>query len=127
MFYRTESEPVANSVAGITARQRSRYRTQALATVSAIGQVVYAVRMPDGTIKIGHTARADRRLSQLHGEPLAVMFGTRVDEQDIHARLSGHVHHGREWYYPTPGVMAVVDEMRASMGMDPISQEARRA
>jgi hypothetical protein len=115
------SEPVANAVAGISLGQRSRYRTQALAALSQVGEVVYAMRVAGGLVKIGHTTQAGRRRAALKGEILAVTFGSRTDEQAIHARLADHIHHGREWYYPTPGVMAVVNEMRAAMGMDPLA------
>lgn len=90
------------------------------AALRAFGEVVYAVRCGD-VVKIGHTTDLAVRLRQLHGEIIAFRQGTYDDEQTLHARLVDHLHHGREWYYPTPGVMAVVNEMRATIGLDPIA------
>ena len=89
------------------------------AALRALGEVVYAVRCGD-VIKIGHTANLAIRVNHLHAdEVLAFVPGTRDDEQQLHARLADHGHHGREWYYPTPGVLAVVNEMRERLGLEP--------
>lgn len=91
------------------------------AALRAVGAVVYAVRCGD-VIKIGHTRNLAQRCNKLQAdEVLAIRPGTYEDEQAIHARLVGHLHHGREWYYPTPAVVTVVNEMRASLGMDPVA------
>jgi hypothetical protein len=93
-------------------------RTEALA---AVGPVVYALRCGD-TIKIGHTKNLVWRIYKLHAdELLAFRPGVLEDEQAIHADLLEHLHHGREWYRPTPAVMAVVNEMRAELGLDPVA------
>lgn len=94
---------------------------QARRALTTIGEVVYAIRCPDGVIKIGHTTQLQARCYQVGGELLAFMFGSYDDEQSLHARLAGHLHHGREWYYPTPGVMAVVNEMREAFGLAPVA------
>lgn len=87
----------------------------------SVGEVVYAMRVGD-LIKIGHTGNLAQRLTQLGAtEVLAFAPGTYADEQALHQRLTGHVHHGREWYYPTPGVLTVVNEMRGRLGLDPIA------
>lgn len=91
------------------------------AALLALGPVVYAVRCGD-TIKIGHTRDLSNRMSGLHAdELLAVMPGTYDDEQALHARLVDHRHHGHEWYYPTPGVLAIVNEMRDRIGLQPVA------
>lgn len=91
------------------------------AALRSIGEVVYAVRVGD-LVKIGHTHDLANRVSGLHAtEVLAFMPGTYDDEQALHQRLAAHVHHGREWYYPTPGVLAVVNEMRETLGMEPLA------
>lgn len=91
------------------------------AAMRAFGSVVYACRLPDGVIKIGHTGDLATRTRAIGGELLAFVPGTFDDEHAIHARLADHVHHGREWYFPTPGVLAVVNEMRARLGMEPVA------
>lgn len=93
----------------------------ALQTLGKLGAVVYAMRVTDGVIKIGHTSRPGKRRNEIAGEILAFRFGSRVDEQLIHASLKAHRHHGYEWYYPTPEVMAVVNDMRADLGMEPLA------
>jgi len=105
---------------------------RALTTASALralGPIVYAVRLTDGLIKIGHSADFAQRRRCIGGhssEMLAVIPGaTRADEQAIHAQLTDHVHHGREYYNPTPGVLQVVNRMREQIGLDhPVTQEA---
>lgn len=91
------------------------------AALRALGAVVYAVRVGD-VIKIGHTTDLANRVSGLHAdEVLAFAPGTYDDEQELHARLTEHLHHGREWYYPTPAVLAVVNEMRERLGLEPVA------
>jgi len=73
-------------------------------------------------VKIGHTTDLAARYRTLHAtEVLAFTPGTLADEQALHDSLADHVHHGREWYYPTPGVMAVVNEMRDALGLEPVA------
>ena len=89
--------------------------------MSALGEVVYAVRVGD-LIKIGHSANMAQRLLALGAtEVLAFKLGNYADEQAIHRRLVDHVARGKEWYYPTPGVLDVVNEMRTALGMDSIA------
>jgi len=86
--------------------------------------VVYAFRTRDGLIKIGHTKDIAQRAGSLGGglrSLLALKPGTYADEQEIHRSLKGRAARGRE-YYPAddPAVLAVVNEMRAAMGFEPI-------
>ena len=91
------------------------------AALKAVGAVVYAVRVRD-LVKIGHTADLANRVSGLHAtEVLAFRPGTRDDEQAIHAQLVDHLAHGREYYRPTPEVMAVVNDMRERIGLEPVA------
>lgn len=99
---------------------RDRDRVAALRTMNAAGSMVYAIRTPDGLIKIGLSTDLATRRRHIGDEMLAVMFGDHVAEQAIHDQLSGHAHHGREWYYPTPEVLAVVNDMRARVGLEPL-------
>lgn len=94
-----------------------------MALMDAMGSVVYAARLADGTIKIGWTEHFGDRLRSLKSyvgqdvELIGFRFGDRDDEQAIHASLTAHVHHGREYYNPAPEVLAVVNEMRESLNM----------
>jgi hypothetical protein len=90
------------------------------AAMRAVGDVVYAVRVGD-LVKIGHTGDLAARFNRLGAvEVLAIAPGSVEDEQQLHHRLADHLHHGREWYYPTPGVLAVVNEMRERLGQAPL-------
>lgn len=99
---------------------RGHNRTQHL---NALGPCVYAVRTPEGLIKIGHTSRLGYRVSGLGGVESIIglrLGGTWDDEQAIHDHLDGEAVQGREWYTDTPPVVAVVNEMRSEMGMPPL-------
>lgn len=87
----------------------------------SVGDVVYAARVGD-VVKIGHTTDLASRLRAIGAdELLAFTPGSYADEQALHRRLVDHVHHGREWYFPTPGVLAVVNELRSSIGLEPLA------
>ena len=89
----------------------------------AIGPVVYAIQTKDGLIKIGWTSDLARRSGQVgYGQRAIIGFmrGDLADELAIHARLKGLAVRGREWYPWHSQVLAVVNEMRAGWGIDPI-------
>lgn len=93
----------------------------------SLGTVVYAARLADGIIKIGWTEHFERRLHDLkHAvgqdvELLAFKSGAYADEQAIHATLIAHRVPGKlEYYQPHPDVIAVVNAMRCTLGMEPI-------
>ena len=103
---------------GITGLNETRLRNEALRGLQGDGLILYAVRCPDGVIKIGATGDVARRLKHIdHAEILALRYGTRADELAIHHSLKAHRHHGREWYHPTPEVLAVVNDMRDDFGL----------
>ena len=88
--------------------------------MEAIGGGVYAVKAPDGTIKIGYTGNLKNRLSGLGGfkNILALdLCGTWDDEQAIHARLEGLSVKGREWYPPCDEVLGEVNTMRDRLSL----------
>lgn len=94
------------------------------AAMKALGSVVYAARLEDGTIKIGWTEHFENRLRWLANhlgqdvELLGFRSGGYDDEQDIHASLVRHRLDGRrEYYHPTSEVMAVVNKMRSGLGL----------
>lgn len=107
-------------------RSPSRWET-AEASPNAIardvGPVIYAMRQPGGIIKIGHTANIANRISSLGGwkHLIALKPATRADELALHKTLRAHVHHGREYYNATPEVLAVVNDMRSALRLDPIA------
>lgn len=113
-------------------RSRWEYRTPSKAHASAEyhelhGSLMYAVRFPDGTIKIGHTGQIARRLTNLikdgGGMPdvLAIKPGTMEDEAAVHEHLKPHRRHGNEWYHPHPDVLALVNQWRADLGREPVA------
>jgi hypothetical protein len=87
--------------------------------LKAVGPVLYALRLNDGVIKIGFTTNLARRIDEFDEQPevLAIKAGTRDDETALHLSLASHVHHGHEWYNPTPVVMAVVNHWRTGLGL----------
>jgi hypothetical protein len=97
---------------------------QRATAMRALGSVVYAARLADGTIKIGWTEHFDERLHWLKHyvqqdvELLAFRCGaTYEDEQAIHATLVPHRARGREYYEPTAEVLAVINDMREEIGL----------
>ncbi len=98
--------------ANIEKREQSR----AVRAVTALWpSVVYAVRFPDGTFKIGcstNLAARHRKFRAKGGEIVGFMAGDFDDERAIHQSLHHAVMRGREWYHPEPEVLAVVNEMR---------------
>lgn len=87
-------------------------------------ELVYAIKMPDGIIKIGWTKNISERRRPLttdYDAILAVLPGSYDDEQAIHDRLAKHVARGREYYHPHAEVLACVNELRSKVGVEPIA------
>ncbi len=94
--------------------------------ISALGVVLYAIRVEGGLIKIGSTKDLYARWRQLKRsdgavEVLAFRFGSRNDERDLHRTLAEHAEHGREYYRPEPAVLAIVNRWRHDLGRAPIT------
>jgi hypothetical protein len=93
--------------------------------MEALGDVVYAIRLPDDTIKIGWTTNlAQRKRSwRMPGNTgiLAVKPGTCDEEQAIHQRLTAYLQRGREYYHPTPEVLAEVNSLRDAVGLEHVA------
>ena len=101
-----------------TPKRRGRVRTQAIRAMTNGESVVYALRLLDGTIKIGCTRDLPkRRTAYDRSEILAFRFGSLEDEQAIHAALVPHRARGREYYHPTPEVLAVINDMRSDFNL----------
>lgn len=93
----------------------------------ALGPVLYAVRLDDGVIKIGCTINLLKRVATIRStehsttvELLAFMPGDVAAELALHRQLTAHRARGREYYRATAEVMAAVDRMRATVGMEPL-------
>ena len=102
---------------------RGIYNTQQKPALDALQHgesMLYAMRVDDGLIKIGCSRDIAKRRQWLVGEILALKPGDFDDEREIHRSLTAHVHHGREWYNPTPEVLAVVNELRRYFKLQPI-------
>lgn len=87
-------------------------------------ELIYAIRCPGGTIKIGYTRELlnrRRHFDSAFKAILAIKPGTYADEQALHAQLRESVAHGREYYHPTPEVLAFINDIRADLGVDPIA------
>lgn len=93
------------------------------ALAQQVPPTLYAVHLDDGTIKIGHTRKLDRRLAKLGGikNLLALKPGTRQDENEIHQQLQPHRAHHREYYEPTKEVFALINQWRTGMNLKPIN------
>lgn len=107
----------------VTAEQdRKRVIAESLRDLRGV-EVVYAIRCPDGLIKIGYTSDLPARRRQLTSDPaaiLAVKPGTYDEEQQVHADLRASCARGREYYHPTPEVLGYVNTIRAGYGLGPI-------
>lgn len=100
---------------------RQPFRPESLHELSReIGPALYALYMDDGLMKIGYSQDVILRVRKLGGEVLAIRSGTYEEEQEIHRGLKAYRAKRREYYYPVPAVIAVVNEMRAIVHLDPI-------
>lgn len=100
-------------------------QTAIYALTKHFGPLLYAVRLSDGTIKIGRSGNLRKRFNELwHArrvrvvEFLAYRVGSLADERETHRMLADHVAYGREFYHPTAEVMAVVDSWRRDLGIE---------
>lgn len=120
--YADDDSPVHLRVTGGRTHHEKIEQGEALDAIFGNQQVLYAIRIKGGVIKIGCSAQIRKRRNWIQGvEILALVPGDFDQEAAIHAQLAAHVHHGREWYNPTPEVLAVVNDMRAEFNLDPIA------
>ena len=98
------------------------YKRAAMGPIlDALGEVVYAIRAKDGTLKIGYTSDLFQRCQQVGngiGSIIAWHPGTLADEQEVHRSLDGRAVHGREYYpWDDEQVLAVVNQWRDNLGL----------
>lgn len=105
-----------STVSRMTPGERGERRA-AIQAVQAGRSMIYAAELQGDIVKIGCTRNVYARMSTLQGELLAFQFGSYEDEQALHRDLRPHLAHGREYYYRTGRVMAVVNGMRSDYGL----------
>ena len=87
-------------------------------------ELIYAIRLPDGIIKIGHTRDLTARRRHFNSDfdaILAIKPAPYEEEQAVHVQLKASVAKGAEYYYPTPEVMDYINGLRAALGAEPIT------
>ncbi|MDG4784339.1 hypothetical protein O7626_00430 [Micromonospora sp. WMMD1102] len=122
-LFRSAANKYYHRQAATAEQDRKRLIHEALRDLTGT-EVIYAIRCPDGLIKVGHTADLASRRRAYGSDPsivLAVRPGTLAEEQAIHVRLRPSVAHGQEYYHPTPEVLAFVNEIRTSCGVEPVA------
>lgn len=116
-----EDEPSRPS-AGRRVMVEKHDQARAIMALTAGMQVVYALRLTDGTIKIGCTSNLAKRRNHYVGcEVLGFRPGDFEDEAEIHRTLKPHRARGFEYYHPTAEVIAAVNALRDHFGLPHIA------
>lgn len=112
------TRPTTGQTAG-----KQRDRMPPIRAGELLGEVVYAVRLSDGSVKIGWTHNLGRRKQHFGAgtEVLGFRSGDRAAENALHASLKDCRVRGREYYHPTAEVLAVVNDMRNDLGLPPLT------
>lgn len=121
-FYRASSKTRVPRLARTASDDRDRLIMECLRDLTGV-ELIYAIRCPDGVIKIGHTRDLMARRRHFDSAPdaiLAIKPGTYDQEQAIHARLKPSLARGHEYYHPTPDVLAFVNGLRSELGAQPV-------
>lgn len=88
---------------------------------------IYYIRVGDH-IKVGYAKNLSSRLMAY--PPTATLLashpGTRKDEQALHSMFTVHRVGGREWYNPTPEILAHIDRVIAEHGAPRVDPFTRR-
>lgn len=107
-----------------TKRDRNLDRAAAIRALTGGQQTIYAMRLTDGTVKIGCTGdlATRRRMVEAGAEVIGFMPGTFEDEAAIHKGLVQHRARGREYYRPSQDVLDVVNTMRSRFSLPPLSE-----
>lgn len=82
----------------------------------------------DDKIKIGWTANLEQRLRSYppHAQVVVSYPGTRADERDLHRSLKPSLVAGREWYEPTPEVVAAMRQAQLDESLRAAAEWAAR-
>lgn len=115
-YYQRNTQPalMREAVAELKSEMKAEARQAKTARAAAGEGTIYYLRLHD-TIKIGWTADLERRLKDYppYAEVLAEHPGTRAEETDLHKTFTPSRTHGREWYQPTPELVAHIERVRA--------------
>jgi len=115
-------EPTASRYTDRRIPRETYLRCHAVRALQNGRSMLYAFRLADGIIKIGCSRDVARRINAYPGaDILAFRFGDFEDEQALHRSLAASVARGREYYHPTPEVLAVVNEMRADFRLEALA------
>lgn len=94
------------------------------AAARALGNCVYAVRTPDGLIKIGYTSNIGQRIrgfGSVWADVLLVLSADMDYERAVLARFKPYVARGREYHYPVAEIVDWINDERACMKISPIA------
>lgn len=97
-----------------------------IATVNALGPVIYAFATRDGRIKIGYSEHLGNRSARFGGMGRLLAFApgaTMAEERALHAALAEHTDRDAEFYRPHPDVLTVINDMRARINMAPLDHD----
>lgn len=98
-------------------------KTRAATATSAsrdLGDCVYAVRTPDGLVKIGFTSDLDRRIRAFGSkwaDVLLALPGSLDAEAELHTRFKPYLARGREYYFPCAELMDWINGERERLGV----------
>jgi hypothetical protein len=95
----------ASPVAGVVVPRKKAY---------GVGdQWIYYLRL-DEKIKIGWTSNFNQRMHSYPPHAVVIVRhpGTRADERDLHRSFKPSRAAGREWYHPTPELLAHIERMK---------------
>ena len=85
-----------------------------------LGNCIYAVRTPDGLIKIGYTSNLDGRIRQFGSrwaDVLLALPGSLDSESELHIRFKPYLARGREYYFPCAEILDWVNGERDRLGV----------
>lgn len=91
--------------------------------LDSLGPGLYALLTADGLVKIGFSTALGSRIRSYgaNARLLAIkLCATIQDETALHGLLAQHAVRGREWYPVVDEVLAVVNDMRADIGLPPL-------
>lgn len=91
-----------------------------------LGPVIYYLRV-GALVKIGYTGDLAQRIRDYPPDVKLLAWRTNATfemEQEIHAALTAHTAARVEWYYPTPEIIAVINQARIDCGIAKYAEPA---